>query len=248
MKRHLSFSLCAIVLFATIARAQNASVVGSWDITIESPQGSRTGQLVIKQDGDKLAAVMKSPRGERPLDSVTLKGSDITMTMTVNAQGQDLVITYKGKVEKDKMSGDADFGGFATGTWSAVPHKEGAAVAPGTGAGSGSGMGSGSGAGMADISGVWNVNVETPAGSGTPVFTLKQEGEKLTGTYKGQFGEAPVTGTVKGGDVMLSLKVSAQGEEITVTYTGKITGKDTMGGKAVFGSLGEGTWTAKKKP
>jgi hypothetical protein len=253
MKRLLSFSLCAIVLFATIARAQNANVVGSWDITIESPQGTRTGMLVIRQDGDKLAAVMKSPRGERPLDSVTVKGSDITMTMTVNAQGQDLIITYKGKIEKDKMSGDADFGGFATGTWSAVPHKEGAAAAPatpaaGSGAGSGSGMGSGSGTGMADISGVWNFNVETPAGTGTPVFTLKQEGEKVTGTYKGQFGEAPVTGTVKGSDITLTLKVSPQGEEITVTYTGKLTSKDTMGGKAVFGSMGEGAWTAKKKP
>src|SRR5436853_1334124 len=124
MKRLLSFGLCAIVCFATIARAQSAGVVGSWDITIESPQGTRTSQLVIKQDGDKLTGVMKSPRGERPVDSITVKGSDITMTMTVNAQGQDLVITYKGKVEKDKMSGDADFGGFASGAWSALPHKE----------------------------------------------------------------------------------------------------------------------------
>ncbi|HEY9232563.1 MAG TPA: hypothetical protein VIS78_10455, partial [Blastocatellia bacterium] len=76
---------------------------------------------------------------------------------------------------------------------------------------------------------------------------LKQEGEKITGTYKGQLGESSVTGTVKGNDVTLMYKVSPQGEEITVTYTGKLTGKDAMGGKAAYGSLGEGTWTAKKK-
>lgn len=248
-KRLFSFSLCTIVLFATIAHAQSPSVVGSWDITIESPQGTRNSLLIIKQDGDKLTGMMKSPRGERPLDSVTVKGSDITLVMTVNAQGQDLVITYKGKVEKDKMSGDADFGGLATGTWSAMPHKEGATATPATPApGSGSGgMGSGGGTSADNITGVWNFNVETPAGTGTPVFTLKQEGEKVTGTYKGQLGEAPVTGTVKGNDVMLMIKVSPQGEEITVTYTGKVTGKDTMSGKATFGSLGEGNWTAKKK-
>jgi hypothetical protein len=246
MKRLLSFSLCTIVLLATIAGAQNANVVGSWDITIESPQGTRNSLLVIKQDGDKLAAMMKSPRGERPLDSVTVKGSDVTLVMTINAQGQDLVVTYKGKVEKDKMSGDADFGGFATGSWSAVPHKEDAAAAatatapaPATTA---------SGASADNVTGVWNFNVETPAGTGTPVFTLKQEGERVTGTYKGQLGEAPVTGTIKGSDVMLMIKVSPQGEEITVTYTGKVTGKDAMSGKATFGSLGEGNWTAKKKP
>jgi hypothetical protein len=241
MKRLLSLSLCTLVLFITFAQAQTASAVGSWDITIETPNGARTSLLVIKQDGDKLTAVMKSPRGERPLDSVSLKGSDITMVMTLNAQGQDLIITYKGKVEKDKMSGDADFGGMGSGAWSAVPHKEGA----GTGAGSGGGTGSGTG--IDNISGVWNFTVETPNGTGSPVFTLKQEGEKITGTYKGQLGEAPVNGTVKGSDVMLMIKVSPQGEEITVTYTGKITGKDTMGGKAIFGSLGEGTWTAKRK-
>ena len=145
------------------------------------------------------------------------------------------------------MSGDADFGGFASGAWAAVPHKEGATAALGTpspGPGTGSSIGSGNG----DISGVWNFTVETPNGTGTPVFTLKQEGEKITGTYKGQLGESPVTGTVKGSDVMLMIKVSPQGEEITVTYTGKVTGKDAMSGKATFGSLSEGTWTAKKKP
>jgi hypothetical protein len=242
MRRLIGFGLCFVVALATIARAQSASVVGSWDITIETPGGSRTSQLIIKQDGDKLVGMMKSPRGERPLDSVTLKGSDITMTMTVNAQGQDLVVTYKGKVEKDKMSGDADFGGMANGAWSAVPHKEdagAAAAAPSAGAASS--------AVAANISGVWNFTVETPAGTGTPTFTLKQEGEKITGTYKGQLGEAPVSGTIKGSDVTLMIKVAPQGEEITVTYTGKVTGADTMGGKATFGSLGEGNWSAKKK-
>lgn len=244
MKRLVSFSLCAIVVFATIVCAQTPSAVGSWDVTIESPQGPRTVLMVIKQNGDKFTGAMKSPRGERPLDSVTVKGNEITMVMTINGQGQDLVITYKGKVETDKMGGDADFGGLATGTWSAVPHKEEAAApgAPSPGPGQGGSMGSGPG-----LSGVWNFTVETPAGTGTPVFTLKQEGEKITGTYKGQLGEAPVTGTIKGGEVTLTLKVSPQGEEITVTYTGKLTGTDAMGGKAVFGSLGEGTWTAKRK-
>jgi hypothetical protein len=240
MKRLISFSLCTFVLFVTIAHAQNPNVVGSWDITIESPQGTRTALLVIKQDGDKLTGMIKSPRGERPLDSITVKGNDITLVMTINAQGQDLLVTYKGKAEKDKMSGEADFGGFATGAWSAVPHKEDAAT-PATAPPATTASDAG------NITGVWNFTVETPSGSGTPTFTLKQEGEKVTGTYKGQLGEAPVTGTVKGSDVMLTIKLSPQGEEITVTYTGKITGKDAMSGKAVFGSLGEGTWTAKKK-
>src|SRR6185503_8478173 len=135
MKRLPFFSLLVIALIATAATARpfqsNANVAGNWDITVESPQGKRTSMLVIKQEGDKLSGMMKSPRGERPLDSVSVKGNEITFAMTFNAQGQDIVITYKGKVEKDSRKGDADFGGFASRTWSAVPHKE-VAAAPAT--------------------------------------------------------------------------------------------------------------------
>src|SRR5678816_27545 len=52
-----------------------------------------------------------------------------------------------------------------------------------------------------DVTGTWDFQVETPQGSGTPVFTFKQEGEKLTGQYKGLLGEAALTGTVKGNEI-----------------------------------------------
>ena len=48
-----------------------------------------------------------------------------------------------------------------------------------------------------NVTGTWLFDVQTPAGSGTPTMTFKQEGEKLTGQYSGQLGEAPLTGTVK---------------------------------------------------
>jgi hypothetical protein len=98
-----------------------------------------------------------------------------------------------------------------------------------------------------NVTGEWAFTVETPQGSGTPTFTFKQDGEKLTGNYKGQFGEAPLTGTVKGGEIKFTIKISAQGQELTITYTGKIESKDSMKGTAVLGEIGEATWTAKRK-
>jgi len=97
----------------------------------------------------------------------------------------------------------------------------------------------------ADVTGTWNMNVETQAGPGTPVFTLKQTGKNVTGNYKGQLGEAPVTGTVNGNEVTLKYSISAQGQELTVTYTGTVEGA-TMKGKVSLGELGEGTFTGKK--
>jgi hypothetical protein len=183
---------------------------------------------------------MKSPRGERPIESVAVTGSDISFVMKANVQGQDMVFTYKGKVEKDSMKGDVDFGGFASGTWAAVPHKEGAAAPSAMPASAPQTAG-------VNITGDWNVSVETSAGSGSPTFTFKQDGETLTGMYKGQFGESALTGTVKGSDIKFTIKINAQGQDLTIVYTGKIESKDSMKGTVALGELGEGTWTGKRK-
>jgi len=60
-----------------------------------------------------------------------------------------------------------------------------------------------------DVTGKWAFNVETSAGAGAPTFTFKQDGEKLTGHYTGTFGEADLTGTVKGADITFSFTVDA---------------------------------------
>ena len=52
------------------------------------------------------------------------------------------------------------------------------------------------------------------AGAGAPTFTFKQDGEKLTGHYAGTFGEADVTGTVKGADITFSFAADAQGTSL----------------------------------
>jgi len=97
-----------------------------------------------------------------------------------------------------------------------------------------------------NVTGKWAFNVETSAGAGAPTFTFKQDGEKLTGHYTGTFGEADLTGTVKGADITFSFTVDAQGNAIKETYTGTVD-KDTMKGKLVIEGLGEGTFTGKKQ-
>jgi hypothetical protein len=98
----------------------------------------------------------------------------------------------------------------------------------------------------ANVNGTWNLTVETPAGSGTPTITLKQEGEKLTGTYKGQLGEAPLKGTIKGNEIKFAFKVSAQGQDLDIEYSGTVDG-NTMKGKAKLGDFGEGAFTGKRQ-
>jgi hypothetical protein len=94
----------------------------------------------------------------------------------------------------------------------------------------------------ADISGKWTFNVVLDAGSGSPTFEFKQAGEKITGTYKGQFGEAALTGTVKGDKVEFSFS----GEAGTVAYSGTLDGATKMKGTCNYGDQMKGTFTATK--
>lgn len=94
----------------------------------------------------------------------------------------------------------------------------------------------------ADISGKWSFEVVLDAGSGSPSFEFTQSGETLTGTYHGQFGDAKVTGTVKGNHVEFTFGSDAG----TVKYSGTITDAKHMKGSADYAGAASGTFTATK--
>jgi len=98
-----------------------------------------------------------------------------------------------------------------------------------------------------DISGSWDFNVETSAGSGSPSFVFKQDGERLTGTYTGLFGKADVTGTVKGDQIDFKFNFEYSGQSGVAHYSGTIEGGTKMKGKVEFGDMGEGAWTGTKQ-
>ncbi|MFO7569602.1 MAG: hypothetical protein R6W75_07365 [Smithellaceae bacterium] len=94
----------------------------------------------------------------------------------------------------------------------------------------------------ADMTGTWNLEVKSAGGSGNPVFVLKQDKDTLTGTYKGRWGEAPCTGTVKGNDFQINYSLG--GTE--VVYKGKLNGNKVTG-TVDFGGQGSGEFTGSKE-
>ena len=239
MKRMLCalLALACPVVLAVSAMAQESNVTGDWDITINTPQGERKAKASFKQEGEKLTGGLKRQGGDLPLEG-TVKGKEIKLKYTIKFQEQDMVITLSGNVEGDAIKGDADFGGLAQGDWNAKRASATASSAAPAAAAPSSGD-------KIDVTGSWGLTVETEAGSGNPSFTFKQEGEKLTGHYKGLLGEADLTGTVKGDRIEFSFKVSSQIEG-TVTYSGSTDGK-TMKGKVSLAGVGEGTFSGKKQ-
>ena len=105
-----------------------------------------------------------------------------------------------------------------------------------------------SGQDTVDITGKWVFQVQTSAGSGSPTIEFKQEGEKLSGHYTGQLGEADLKGTVKGKTIEFSFTSSVQGYTIESVYSGTLEAKDSMKGSVTLTGLGDGTFTGKKQP
>ncbi len=94
------------------------------------------------------------------------------------------------------------------------------------------------------VTGTWALEVKTEQGTGNPTLVLKQDGENVSGTYKGLLGEAPVSGTLKGNALKISFKISSAMGDLDVTYDGTVKG-DTMEGTTQIGP-GAGTFTGKR--
>ena len=109
----------SLVFAVAIVGAQSAAI-GTWELTTSSPEGTFVSQVEIRDEGGKLVAVGKSPRGERPYDSIAVDGSRIVLVISISYNGTPLTITYRGEINGKEMSGDADYGGMATGSWSAT--------------------------------------------------------------------------------------------------------------------------------
>lgn len=95
----------------------------------------------------------------------------------------------------------------------------------------------------AKVAGKWNVTLELPSITGHPVLTLKQDGEKVTGTYEGRYGSSALSGTVKEKAISFAVTFVAEGMQTQGVFEGTVDG-DTMGGDVSFEGAGDGTWSA----
>jgi len=97
-----------------------------------------------------------------------------------------------------------------------------------------------------DITGTWEMTVESPQGPMLITANYKQEGETLTGTHVSEMGESPLKGTVKGVDVEYTLTIDMGGQQMSIVHKARVDG-DTMKGSADIEGMGTIAFTAKRK-
>jgi len=99
----------------------------------------------------------------------------------------------------------------------------------------------------ADVAGTWDMTVDAPSGSGEAVLVLKQDGQQISGTYRGRMGESSLSGTIRANNIRFTVALRFQDMSFTVVYTGSVEA-DRMKGTVDFGEAGRGTWTARRRP
>lgn len=97
-----------------------------------------------------------------------------------------------------------------------------------------------------NVSGEWDLTVNTPRGEMASVAKFVQEGEKLTVTVTSPRGESTGTGTIKGADIEWTITRETPRGQFTIVYKGKVEG-NTMKGEAQMGDFGTSEWKATKK-
>lgn len=81
-----------------------ASVDGVWKADYTTPDGTaRQSTFHLKADGEKLTGKVVGQAGETEIKEGTVKGDDITFSVTRNFNGQDFTLKYTGKVAGDEL-------------------------------------------------------------------------------------------------------------------------------------------------
>jgi hypothetical protein len=98
----------------------------------------------------------------------------------------------------------------------------------------------------AKVAGKWNVTLQLESITGHPVILLKQDGEKLTGTYESaRYGQSELKGSIKDKEIEFSVSFVAEGMQTQGVFGGTVDG-ETMGGNCSFDGAGDGTWSASR--
>ena len=99
-------AMAAAVAFAAPVVAQSApNVTGTWEITSESPRGTRTQTFTFTQDGAKLTGSTQMRDNTVEIKDGKVDGNQITFTVEFGMGDRTFSQTYKATVTGDAMEG-----------------------------------------------------------------------------------------------------------------------------------------------
>lgn len=85
------------------AAAASSSLVGTWEFTRETPQGTRTNTLTIKPD---MTGTYKMRDTEVPVTDLKVQGEQVAFKVTMTFNGNEVPMEFKGKLDGATLNGE----------------------------------------------------------------------------------------------------------------------------------------------
>jgi hypothetical protein len=93
-------ALCA----CTFSSASVSDISGTWKASTETPNGTFETTFTFKVDGTKLSGTTSNQMlGELPFTDGKIDGDTITFLVSANFNGNDVKMSYKGKVAGEEI-------------------------------------------------------------------------------------------------------------------------------------------------
>jgi carbon-monoxide dehydrogenase large subunit len=95
--------LVGLTAGSAVAQAP-ANVAGKWELSFETPQGTRTSNMTLEQDGEKIKGKMAGRQGEIEFTG-TIKGNELKWSITRQTPNGEFTTNYSATVDGDSMKG-----------------------------------------------------------------------------------------------------------------------------------------------
>lgn len=89
------------------------AVDGKWNISLDTPMGTRQAELNLKAEGATLIGTQSADGAEGPIQEGSVDGDKVSWKVDIT-NPMPLTLTFTATVDGDKMSGDADTGTFGS--------------------------------------------------------------------------------------------------------------------------------------
>ena len=96
-----TLGLVAVVCLMLGMTARAADVAGTWEGTVQSPQGDFNLTFHFTVDGEKLGGTVDGPGGAMTITKGTIKGDDMAFNVDLDA---NTTITHEGKVNGETIA------------------------------------------------------------------------------------------------------------------------------------------------
>jgi hypothetical protein len=105
------FTLLALVGLTLVlsATARAADPTGTWSWKFERPERTIEVNLDLKLEGDKLTGKVYGNDRETEISDGKFENDEVSFKTVRERNGNKFVISYKGKVEGDKITGTVEF-------------------------------------------------------------------------------------------------------------------------------------------